>query len=197
MGWDHGADDTFPIIPAKANQKRREDAWKSRIFAYVFFFLMGFAFFPGRLLSLSCEYFFRHVWSKDFGVFHFSHDSIVEHIRHAKKWQPVFQAFTSLKSQIRRHTFAQTFFRWSQIPRLNKNTWKKKGLSGSVNVDRSEHLHFSCFFLWFHTNYLQGSLHPRWFSGFFPWRVCQRKSCQCANYVGVVGGMGVFHDDTV
>ena len=110
---------------SQSKPKRREDAWKSRIFVYVFFWWV----LHGRLLSLSSI--FRHVWSKDFGVFHFSHDSIVEHIR-SQEMTSRFQAFTSLTSQIRRHTFAQTFFRWSQIPRLNKNTWKKKGLSGSV-----------------------------------------------------------------
>jgi len=77
----------------------------------MFFFKWNFAMFSrGASSAYPASIFFGMFDEKDFGVFHFSHDSIVEHIR-SQKMTSRFHAFTSLTSQIRRHTFAQTFFR--------------------------------------------------------------------------------------
>lgn len=165
-------------LPRYSHQKRREDAWKSSIFLFMFFFLMEFCHvFQGRLLSLSCEYFFSACLMKRILESSIFHTTRLLNTSEAKKWQAVSRHSHLWRLRSVVTLLLKLFSGEVKFPGSTKTHGKK----GPVWFSKCWSFRTPApvaFFLWFHTNYLQGSLHPTWFSGCFPWRVCQRKSCK-------------------
>lgn len=174
MGWDHGADDTFPDTATKKEEKM---LGSRAYFCLCFFFNGILPCFPGAPPQLILRVFFSACLMKRILESSIFHTTRLLNTSEAKKWQAV-----SMHSHLWRLRSVVTLLLklFSGEVKFPGST-KTHGKKGPVWFSKCWSFRTPApvaFFLWFHTNYLQGSLHPTWFSGFFPWRVCQRKSCK-------------------
>lgn len=136
--------------------------------------------FPGRLLSLSCEYFFRHVWWKGFWSLPFFTRLDCWTHQKPKNDKPFPCIHISDVSDPSSH-FCSNFFQVKSNSPAQQKHMEKKGLSGSVNVDRSEHLHQLLFFCDFIPTIYRVLYIPRGFLDFFHEEYVKesRANCQC------------------